>query len=138
MRVSAIRSLGALKDAKAVDPLIGQFRKLLSNYSVVKRKIKQPSEKNEILELETALGRLLTNSNDKKVVILLETFRKIDNNSSPETEIAFAHISPEKFIRSKPEDTYWLFPVPGSGIWPTAKFGSYAQGIAELSNSRSW
>jgi cyclophilin family peptidyl-prolyl cis-trans isomerase/HEAT repeat protein len=133
VRVSAIRSLATLKDARAVNPLIGRFRKLLGDYSPTKRKIKQPSEKNEILELEVSLGRLLSNSNDKNVIALLDAVRKSDKYSSPETEVAYARISPETFIQSKPEDQYWLFPVPNSDAWPATAFGSYAQGIAELS-----
>ena len=95
VRVSAIRSLGSLKDKRAADRLLEQGNKLFADYQ--KSKFANAPEKSELLEIAATLGKLLPNTNDEKAVKFLETLRKADKLSSPETEIAFARIAPLKY-----------------------------------------
>ncbi len=95
VRVSAIRSLGSLKDKRAADKLLERGGKLFADYQ--KPKFASPSEKSELLEIAATLGRILPNTNDEKAVKFLETLRKADKFTSPETEIALARIAPVKY-----------------------------------------
>ena len=125
VRVSAIRSLASLKDAKAADRLLQRGENLLTDYK--KSKFANPSEKNELLEIATTLGRILLNTNDEKALNFLNNFRQADKFSSPETEIAYARIAPVKYA--------------GLGIFPENKnlkwqaLSSRAQAFGELAIS---
>ncbi|MGI9056158.1 MAG: HEAT repeat domain-containing protein, partial [Pyrinomonadaceae bacterium] len=92
VRVSAIRALGSLKDGRAADKLLERGEKLLADYK--KSKFANPVEKNELLEIATALGNLLKNTDNEKAIKFLDDFRQAENYKSPEIEIALARISP--------------------------------------------
>lgn len=98
VRVSAIRSLGSLKNAKAADKLLKHGEKLLADYK--KSKFANPSEKSELLEMATTLGRILPNTSDEKATKFLIDFRKMDKFSSSETEIALVRIAPKVYLSS--------------------------------------
>ncbi len=132
VRVSAIRSLGNLKDKKAADKLLERGATLMIDYK--KSKFANPSEKSELLEIATTLGRILPNSNDEKAIKFLKEFRVLDQMQSPETEIAFARISPELYLETEPivgtsAQVDKLFP---KNSWQSAS--SLVQGLAEFAN----
>ncbi len=105
VRVSAIRALANLKDARAADKLLERGEKLLVDYK--KSKFTNPTEKNELLEIATTLGRILQNKNDERAVTFLESFAKTDGFRSGEIEIAYARIAPKKYseyIVSRPSE----------------------------------
>jgi cyclophilin family peptidyl-prolyl cis-trans isomerase/HEAT repeat protein len=132
VRVSAIRALGSLKDAHASKPLLRRAQSLLIVYRG--RKGANPSEKNELLEIATTLGRILQNSNNAEAVAFLERFRILDQLQSPETEIAFARISPETYLRTvplqgTPKQIDKIFPMARNS-WRTST--NLAQGLGEF------
>ena len=93
-----------------------------------KSKFKNPSEKNELLEITSALGRILPNSDDKKSVAFLDELRQADKYSSPETEIALAKIAPNIYVTSIAADVESIF----GGDWRTAS--AAFQGLGEIAN----
>ncbi len=97
VRVSAIRSLAALRDPYAVERLLGHGEKLLTAYRPSKKAPVQPSEKSELLEIATALGRLVPKTNDARTIKFLTALGEADAYRSPETEIAFARVAPKKY-----------------------------------------
>lgn len=124
VRVSAIRSLGNLKDKQAAERLLERGEKLLSDYK--KSKFANPNEKSELLEIAATLGRILPNSNNEKATKFLETFRELDKYSSPETEIAFAQISPAAYLKAVPRSKN-----TDADFWK--QVSSASQGMAEFS-----
>ncbi len=98
VRVSAIRALGSLKDANAAEKLLEYGEKLFADYK--KSKFVNPSEKNELLEIATTLGRILPNTSNENAVKFLQSFREADKFSSPETEIALTRIAPKIYVDS--------------------------------------
>ena len=100
VRVSAIRSLANVKDPYAVEKLLDHGEILLAAYKKKKKPNFDPPETSELLELATALGRLVPSTNDGRTLRFLVDLRKSDNFHSPETEIAFARISPKEFLGS--------------------------------------
>ena len=124
VRISAIRALGSLKDKKAVAPLLAYANKILDGYTSAKAKNANPAQKNELLEIATTLGRLLPNSNDAGALKLLQDFRALDKFQSPETEIAFARIAPEKYVAE--------FKTKNSGYADWRIASAYAQGLSDL------
>lgn len=126
VRVSAIRAVGSLKDKNSAENLIKRGEILLAEYK--RSKFKNPSEKNELLEIATVLGRLLPNSDDKKAVGFLDNLRQADKFSSPETEIALARIAPKIYVDSIAADTESIF----GGDWRTSS--SAFQGLGEIAN----
>ncbi|HEX8737927.1 MAG TPA: peptidylprolyl isomerase [Pyrinomonadaceae bacterium] len=127
VRVSATRALGSLKDKKAVAPLLDYGNKLLDAYTPAKTKIANPSQKNELLEIATTLGRLLPKSNDAGSLKFLQDFRALDKFQSPETEIAFARVAPEKYIAE--------FRAKNNGFADWRVASAYAQGFGDLGAS---
>jgi len=122
VRVSTIRSLGNLKDAKAADKLLERAENLLANYK--KSKFANPVEKNELLEIATALSRLLPNSGNKRAIKFLSNVRLLEKFISSEIEISFARISPNDYLN---------FSLDENQIdWRS--FSSHAQGLAEIAN----
>jgi cyclophilin family peptidyl-prolyl cis-trans isomerase/HEAT repeat protein len=129
VRVSAIRALGSLKDAKAADKLLERGESILAAWK--KSKFKNPSEKNELLEIATSLGRILPGSNNEKAVKFLDDLRQIDKYSSAETEIALARTAPEVYVDSiddNPEDIF-------TADWRTSS--AAFQGLGEIANLES-
>ena len=95
VRVSAIRALGSLKDASVAEKIVP------SNLNL--------ANKSEYLEIATTLGRLLPNTNNQKAIEFLEKFRKLDKYESPETEIAYALISPKGYLKAVPNSKHTEF-----------------------------
>jgi cyclophilin family peptidyl-prolyl cis-trans isomerase/HEAT repeat protein len=95
VRVSAIRSLTALKDLGAADKLLVRGEKLLADYK--RPKFANPVQKNELLEIATAVGRLLAGSGNTRAFDLLTEFAKLDKYVSPETETAIVRIDPKRY-----------------------------------------
>ncbi|MGI8884730.1 MAG: peptidylprolyl isomerase [Pyrinomonadaceae bacterium] len=130
VRVSAIRSLGSLKDAKAADKLLERGEKLLTDYK--KSKFANPNEKNELLEIATVLGRFLSNTNDERAIKFVTDFGLKENFISPEIHIAFAKISPLKFIDLQyPNNICTSYSINVDTLcWQF--LSSYYQGLGEL------
>jgi cyclophilin family peptidyl-prolyl cis-trans isomerase/HEAT repeat protein len=133
VRVSSLRAIGALKDARAVTPLLARGAALLTAYRAAKaRGIAHPAEMNELLEVATALGRVLPNTGDARAIEWLRELREAQEVVDPETEIAFARIAPSAYLRERPYNKLadeatrvWLF-----ADWRRAS--SLAQGLNEI------
>jgi cyclophilin family peptidyl-prolyl cis-trans isomerase/HEAT repeat protein len=125
VRVSAIRSLASLNNKEAAGKLLERGENLLADYK--KSKFANPPEKSELLEIATALGRLLQNSDSERAINFLRNFRELDKFSSPETEIALAQISPKIYIGLEPFKEFGNF-------WLSSN--SLLQGISEVSKSK--
>lgn len=106
VRVSAIRALGSLKDASVAEKFIPLFRARLAAEEVACKAIKALNDsknvvcdlsKNEHLEIASTLGRLLPNTENQKAIDFLTKFSELDEYQSPEIEIAFVQIAPNKF-----------------------------------------
>lgn len=95
VRVSAIRSLASLKDSRAVDSLVKRGATLTAaNFNSTS------TELNEVLEIATTLGRLLSRQDHKQVTDWLFSVSKALANTAPEVEIALVHIAPEAYLAS--------------------------------------
>jgi cyclophilin family peptidyl-prolyl cis-trans isomerase/HEAT repeat protein len=105
VRVSAIRALGSLRDVKAAPRLMGRGETLLEAYKF--SKYKNPSEKNELIEIASALGRLLALSDDPRAIKLLSALVLVDNGQTPEFSIARMRVNPSVFDSSKSRDVNW-------------------------------
>lgn len=127
VRVSAIRALASLKNAKAADALMNRVEELIKQYARMKTSDEYPKEKSEILEIFTTLGRLLADSKNERAVSLFEAFRVMNKFSSPETEIAYARIAPEKYIAD--------FNSKDGGYQNWRAVSAYSQGLGEIANS---
>jgi cyclophilin family peptidyl-prolyl cis-trans isomerase/HEAT repeat protein len=88
VRVSAIRALGSLKDARAVEPFVHRGNSLIASVS---------SSQNELLEIATALGRLLPNTSNQGAVSFLRKMHSLTKDEAVEVEIAFARVVPGIF-----------------------------------------
>jgi cyclophilin family peptidyl-prolyl cis-trans isomerase/HEAT repeat protein len=126
VRVSAIRALGSLKDAKAADKLLERGEKLLIGHK--KSKFANPSEKNELLEIATALGRILPNTNNERAIKFFGNLREADKYTSSETEIAFARVAPKIYVDSTMGDS------GEQRLQGWREISSTFQGLAEIAN----
>jgi cyclophilin family peptidyl-prolyl cis-trans isomerase/HEAT repeat protein len=95
VRVSAIRGLANLKDARAGSALVKRGDLLLQ---LVKMNREWAGLTNEVLEVATALGRLLQGTEDKDALSFLRSARTDVSSTAPEIEIALARISPAKYL----------------------------------------
>ena len=107
VRVAAIRSLAALKDEKAAEPLLKRGEILFAAYKAAKKPDFIPDEQNEFIEVATTLGRLLTNTGNERAVNLFREFGKLDKGFSTEVYIARLRVSPGRGDNNKPEMTSW-------------------------------
>jgi cyclophilin family peptidyl-prolyl cis-trans isomerase len=107
VRVAAIRSLAALKDPKAAEPLLKRGEILFAAYKAAKKPNFVPDEQNEFIEIATTLGRLLVNTADERAVNLFREFGKLDKGFTTEVYIARLRISPSRGDNNKPEMTSW-------------------------------
>ncbi len=102
VRVSAIRALASIKDARAAAPLGERFDLLLANYRAARgerRVVFYPAEASELLELSTALGGLLANTSDAAAQTSLRALRETGRLRAPEIEVALARIAPVPYLR---------------------------------------
>lgn len=98
VRVSAIRALAALNDKRAADPLMTRGEALLAALRPARTTgVRNPASINELLEIATALGRLLTTTDDARAVRLLRQLR-LDAPPAPEVDIALARIGPAAYV----------------------------------------
>jgi cyclophilin family peptidyl-prolyl cis-trans isomerase len=142
VRVSAIRAVASLKDDRAATPLLERGEQLLSA-ARTRQAVRFPSETNEILEIATALGRLLQtakNSRAGAVRWLRQLRTKLE--LSPEVEVAFARVSPQLYqIQSVTSVSQSLVPktkgvsVAAGTSW--SRWASVGQGLAELALVKS-
>jgi cyclophilin family peptidyl-prolyl cis-trans isomerase/HEAT repeat protein len=99
VRVSAIRSLVTLKDDRAAPVL------LKYGEAIIDRKLSlQAKELNELLEIATALGRLLSQKADARALDWLHKGQVELNHSAPEVELAYVRISPDRYLKLFGED----------------------------------
>ncbi len=95
VRVSAIRSLAAIKDPKAADKLIESGERSLLDHS--HSPTASQDQKNELLEIATALGRLLPNTRNGRALRFLDDFIDVDRMQSAEPLVARLRTAPGKF-----------------------------------------
>jgi cyclophilin family peptidyl-prolyl cis-trans isomerase/HEAT repeat protein len=101
VRVSAVRALSQLKDARAAEAVVRRGGELFVAYKSARAGGDAgPSEVNELLEVATALGRVLQNSNDERAVMLLRALRE-GGVVAPEVETALARIAPAQYLRDR-------------------------------------
>jgi len=98
VRVSAIRALALLKDARAVDPLHKHGLALLLKNE---KPVKNPAEANEMLEIATTFGRLLalTETQNEPALAWLVSLRDDLDLNAPEVEVAMARIAPNEYMK---------------------------------------
>lgn len=107
VRVAAIRSLATLKDAKAADPLLKRGEDLLAEYAKAKKPNFIPVEQNEFIEVATAIGRILANTDNERADKLFADFGKLDKGHTPEVYIARVRVGPKRGDGSSPELNDW-------------------------------
>lgn len=107
VRVAAIRSLATLKDARAAEPLLKRGEELLAAYSKAKKPNFIPVEQNEFIEVATALGRILANTDNERADKLFADFGKLDKGHTPEVYIARVRVGPKRGDGSSPELDDW-------------------------------
>ena len=105
VRVSAIRSIGSLKDPKAAEKLVDRGEKLLVNCKI--SKFANPPEKNELIEIATVLGRLLAGTGDARAVKFLGEFAILDDARTPEISVARMRVQPGEFDNSTHKNLNW-------------------------------
>lgn len=130
VRVSAIRSLAALKDQKAAEPLMARGEQLFTAYSKAKKPNFIPDEQSEFIEIATALGRILANTDNARADKLFADFGKLDKGHTPEVYIARVRVGPKRGEGSAPELNDWrqystLAQIVGefAAIEPTSEVG---------------
>jgi cyclophilin family peptidyl-prolyl cis-trans isomerase/HEAT repeat protein len=96
VRVSAIRALANLKDARAGSPLIKRGDLLLR--SMMMNREAFAGLTNEVLEIASALGRLFEGTENKESLSFLRNVRRDLSLIAPEIEIAVARISPAAYL----------------------------------------
>lgn len=100
VRISAIRALITLKDERAAPVL------LKHGESITDRNLNASSaEVNELLEISTALGRLLAQKSDGAVWDWLRKGQIEFDHSAPEVELALVRISPDRYLTSFGKDS---------------------------------
>jgi cyclophilin family peptidyl-prolyl cis-trans isomerase len=100
VRISAIRSLVALKDPRCTAELLKRGQAITD----LKRE-GLPSELNEVLEIANALGRLLAGTENEAALDWLKKGEVDLNHSAPELEVALVRISPDKYLASFGSDS---------------------------------
>ena len=138
VRVSALRSVALLKDARAGTSLLRRGEELLASYLSAKSGGKAvPSEQNELLEVVSAIGRVLANTSNERGVELLRRARR-GGLAAPEVEIALARIAPAQYQRDR-ELVGLLEGASGAGAAPPSwqLVSAVGQGLGELANVTS-
>lgn len=107
VRVAAIRSLATLKDPKAADPLLKRGEDLLAEYAKAKKPNFIPVEQNEFIEVATAIGRILANTDNERADKLFADFGKLDKGHTPEVYIARVRVGPKRGEAGSPKLTDW-------------------------------
>jgi cyclophilin family peptidyl-prolyl cis-trans isomerase/HEAT repeat protein len=126
VRVSAIRALGSLKDARATNPLLQRGQALKSAAT------KTTSQANELLEIATVLGTLRKDANDERVVDWLRTIRPLTGSAAPEVEIALARIYPSLYLSQLGTGAAARRAVQEAILTNWRAASSVAQGLGEI------
>jgi cyclophilin family peptidyl-prolyl cis-trans isomerase/HEAT repeat protein len=147
VRVSAIRALASLKDARAAEPLLDRGEQLLRPISNDGTNAQPfPTEVNELLEIATTIGRLLPNSKNIRALDFLRRLRFGVQLSAPEVEVAFARVSPQFYHMAAKQS---LLPAASpqvsdaaeeTAVWVETswlRLATVAQGIGELASVNS-
>jgi cyclophilin family peptidyl-prolyl cis-trans isomerase/HEAT repeat protein len=130
--VSALRSLGTLRDARAAEPLVKRGETLLGAYRAAKTAnlAARPAELNELFELVGGLSRVVANTGNERALAFVRALREAEMWSAPEAEIAFARIAPNQYLRERPFHQL-AFRAPDRRItWQT--YAAVAQGLGEV------
>ncbi len=125
VRVSAIRSLGSLREGKAVKPLIEHGMGLIAKAGLSKSL--NPSQRSELLEIATVVGRLVPNSFNDDAVDFLQALRKLDRFRAGETEVALASVAPSGYVAE--------FNLDNNGYTDWRVADAYAQGLGSIAAS---
>ncbi len=107
VRVSAIRSLGALKIAATAPPLIKYGDTLMSAYAKSAKPNYIPVEHSEFVEVATAIGQIIPNTYNEAAVELFRQFGKVDKGHTPEVYIARLRVAPGRGDDGKPDLSHW-------------------------------
>ncbi len=138
VRVSAVRALAQLKGVSAADPLVRRGGELFAAYKSARvGGAANPPEANELLEVATALGRVLQNSNDERAVTLLRAMRDAGVTAA-EVETALARIAPTQYLRDRGvADLVSRVSRPGDTGLTWQKVSAVAQGLGEMAGVTS-
>jgi cyclophilin family peptidyl-prolyl cis-trans isomerase/HEAT repeat protein len=110
VRVAAIRALASLAQSTSGPALLKRGEAL---------RALNPAPLSELREIATALGRVLTNTNNEAAIAFLSTMRK----SGPEAEMALARVAPQRYLDDPA--------IKGAGAdWLQAS--AVAQGLGEI------
>ncbi|MBA2340603.1 MAG: HEAT repeat domain-containing protein [Pyrinomonadaceae bacterium] len=136
VRVSAVRALASLKNARAAAALQRRADSLFVSYRQSKktrtRAVAHPAETNELLELANTLGALLANTGDERALEWLRALRGMEGTSDPEIEIAFARIAPLQYLRDPLVNSLSRSSRSSSAKLDWRVVASIAQGLGEL------
>jgi len=134
VRTSSLRSLAQLKDARAAEPLVRRGEDLLKTYETAKaaEPAARPAAANELLEIATALGRLLPNAGHEGALALLRRARGA-GLLAPEVEVALARVAPVEYLRDA-DVTEFVRRVTNSrgGEVSWQRASAVGQGLGEL------
>ena len=140
VRVSAVRSLASLKDARAGQPLRERAEVLHADYRMERSgtvNARVPSAVNELLEIFTALGTVLANTNDERAIELLRAYRA-EGLVAPQLETALARISPAQYVRDPAvSDLFRRVPTFRDPSVTWQKVSAMGQGLGEMSGVTS-
>jgi cyclophilin family peptidyl-prolyl cis-trans isomerase/HEAT repeat protein len=137
VRVSALRSLALLHDARAADTLLKRGEALFASYRAAKvaAPASHPAQLNELLEVVTALGRVLASTSDNRALTFLRAVREAEGFVDPESEVAFTRIAPAQYMREKPFTSLYLRASENKLAWQA--ISAIAQGLAEIGQMTS-
>ena len=136
VRVSTIRALAALKDARAAAPLVKRGEALMAAYRAAQAaKTARPAELNELLEIATALGRVLAYTSDERGLSFLRDLRAAEHWAAPEAEIAFARVAPAQYLHEAPFKSLSLQPADAQLTWQAV--AAVANGLGEMASAKS-
>lgn len=136
VRVSAVRALAQLKNPRAGEPLVRRGEELLAAYKTARAGgALNPPEVNELLEIATALGRVLPNTNDEHAIALLRQMRA-GGVVAPEVETALALVAPSQYLRDPSVSEFVATSGRSTGVsWQ--KVSALGQGLGEMANVTS-
>lgn len=140
VRVSAVRSLALLKDARAGQPLRERAEVLHADYRLERGgavNARVPSAINELLEIFTALGTVLANTNDERAVELLRAYRS-EGLVAPQLETALARIAPAQYMRDPAvSELFTRMPTFRDPSVTWQKVSAMGQGLGEMASVTS-
>ena len=132
VRVSAIRALAALKDARAAQSLLDRGKRLWATVKASPGGQGQ-GEVNEILEIVTALGRTIPLSNNREVMAWFDELRETLVPAPVEVEVSYGRVAPQYYMTI----TYVPLRATAPGVLLARSQSSVAQGISELATVKT-